>query len=147
MPLLLVPIPRADVAIGKWIATSLFAIAGLVVNLAGFAIALGLAPGASFAERFPLLAVWATFGLVPLAILAAALELLISSLCRTMKEAHTYLSLVVFAPMLVGMFLTFFPHRPGGWSLLVPLLGQQSLLERGLSGEHLSFFTCVLLRS
>jgi len=144
-PLLLVPVLRGDVAVGKWIATSVFALAGLLTNLIGGAVALGLAPAPMLVEHFPLLTVWAIFGLVPLALLASAIELLISSLCRTMKEAHTYLSMIVFLPMMVGMFLTFSPHRPGGWSLVIPLVGQQSLLERGLSGERLSFVTCLLL--
>jgi sodium transport system permease protein len=144
-PLLLVPIPRADLVVGKWIATSFFAFAGLAVNLIGCVVALALAPGPLPVERFPLLAVWATFGLVPLALMASAIELLISSLCRTMKEAHMYLSMVVFLPMMVGMFLTFSPNRPGGWSLVIPLVGQQSLLERGLSGERLAFSSCLFL--
>src|SRR5262245_1635121 len=102
LPLLLVPIARADVAVGKWIATSLFGAAGLAANLAGFAVALGVTPGISASDQFPLLTVWAIFGLAPLALLASAVELLISSLCRTMKEAHTYLSLIVFVPMMIG---------------------------------------------
>ena len=51
-----------------------------------------------------------TLALIPLVLFAAALELLISTWCRNIKEAHTYLSLVIFLPMGIGMFLIFFPH-------------------------------------
>jgi sodium transport system permease protein len=33
IPLLLNPVPRADIALGKWLAAGLFALAGLLINL------------------------------------------------------------------------------------------------------------------
>ena len=38
LPLLMNPLLRRDVVLGKWLAISTFAVAGLVVNLLGFAI-------------------------------------------------------------------------------------------------------------
>ncbi len=49
----------------------------------------------------------------PCRCLAASLQLLISTVCRGAKEAHTYLSMLVFLPMGIGMFLVFFPVAAG----------------------------------
>ena len=70
LPLLMNPLLRRDVIIGKWMAISVFAIAGLALNLAGFALVLKL----SLAQ-----ALIASLTLIPLAGFAAALELLIST--------------------------------------------------------------------
>ena len=37
------------------------------------------------------------------------MEVWISTLCRGIKEAHTYLSMLVFVPMGLGMFMVFSP--------------------------------------
>ena len=83
LPLLMNRLLRRDVIFGKWFAISFFAILGLVLNLVGFAAVTALSPA-----RLLLVALT----LAPLALFAAALELLISTWCRNIKEAHTYLS-------------------------------------------------------
>ena len=40
---------------------------------------------------------------------------------------------VVFVPMLIGMFLVFFPVSTNGW-LAVPVVGQQLIVQRALRG-------------
>lgn len=132
LPLLMNPLSRREVILGKWLAIGLFSTAGLILNLAGF-----LAVFASTALAFPgsaLLWLWiAGATLVPLAWFASALELSISTICRTTREAHTYLSLLVFLPMGVGMLLVFFPRAAQGFQLL-PVFGQQRELMLMMSG-------------
>jgi sodium transport system permease protein len=137
LPLLMNPLLRRDVIIGKWMAISVFAIAGLALNLAGFALVLKL----SLAQ-----ALIASLTLIPLAGFAAALELLISTWCGNIKEAHTYLSMVIFLPMGLGMFLVFFPQMAKAW-LFLPVAGQQLLMESILKGGQLPLvaFTSVTL--
>ena len=48
--------------------------------------------------------------------------------CRSTKEAHTALRFLVFVPMLVGMFLVFFPRGVGRAWFLLPVVGQQALI-------------------
>jgi sodium transport system permease protein len=74
----------------------------------------------------------------PLALLAASLQLLIATLCRSLKEAQTYLSMIVFAPMLIGMFLVFYRGVPE-WFNLLPIAGQQLQLELLMKGGSLPF--------
>ncbi len=138
LPLLMNPVARRDVVAGKWIATSLFAVGCLSINLLAFGIIL---PG----EAAVLLPI--ALSLFPLALFAAALELLVSTVCRTVKEAQTYLSLLVFVPMCLGMFLVFFPQAAGGWRLLLPIVGQQSLAELWIRGGHVSMSRSLILAS
>ena len=76
----------------------------------------------------PLILMWMTLGLVPLAALGAAVSILAAVRCRTTKEAHTTLRAVTFLPMLVGMFLVFFPSWAGRIWFLLPVVGQQALI-------------------
>jgi sodium transport system permease protein len=126
LPLLLNPIRRRDVLTGKWLAISLFAVCGLIINLLAFSTL--------FHRGWY---VWCSIALslVPLALFAAALELLISTVCSNLKEAHTYLSLLVFLPMGAGMFAVFYPPAAAGVLSWLPVIGHQSLIALGSRAE------------
>ena len=130
LPLLMNPVRRREIVFGKWLAVGLFSVAGLILNLAGFAIMFAHA-----GIHLPWLAVIA--GILPLALLAASLQLLISTVCRAAKEAQTYLSMLVFLPMGLGLFQVFFPAARG-WFALLPVMGQQLQLERWMKAGKLS---------
>jgi sodium transport system permease protein len=133
LPLLMTPVRRWDIVIGKWIAASVFGLAALGINLAGLVAVLALRAPATLAAHAGTLAFWAILGLAPLALLAAAVEILVAGVSRTMKEAGTSLTLVVFVPMFVGMFLVFFPVT-GGWWKMMPIVGQQMAIDAGVRG-------------
>ena len=144
LPLLLTPIARRDIVLGKWLATCAFALGALAINIAGVAVVMALrAPEALAANAVPL-AAWVALGLAPLACFAAALELLASATCRTTKEANTLLTFVVFVPMLVGMFLVFYPVSATGW-VAVPVVGQQLVVERALRGAPVPLLLNIVL--
>jgi sodium transport system permease protein len=133
LPLLLNPVPRLDFAIGKWLAVSLFSLAGLTICLLGFAVVLGGA--------WQLLSPAAMIATFPLAILAAALQVLVSTVSRTVKEAHTWLSMMVFLPMGVGFFMVFFPVAAAqAWCALLPVVGQQIQLQSIMDGRGVRIF-------
>lgn len=138
LPLLLTAVPREEIMLG------FFALAGLLINLVGFAVVLALAgmhlPAFSIA---PLLLM--TFGLFSLALLAAAVQLLISSASHAVKEAQTYLSLVVFAPMGVGMLMVFSPLAKHAWLSYFPIVGQQLQLEAWFNGQASGLWQPVVL--
>jgi sodium transport system permease protein len=144
LPLLLNPVNRLDLLVGKWLAVCLFATAGLAIDLAGFAIVLG-GSGLHLAGNWPRLFLVLALAMVPLPLLAASLQLLISTVCRAVKEAQTYLSLIVFLPMSLGMFLVFFPAAARGWCSLVPLAGQQLQLQLLMQGREISLLQPLAL--
>lgn len=145
LPLLMNPVTRLRVVIGKWLATSVFGIGGLTVTLVAFAAAeqFRSMPGPLFGASGTLC--WALLGLVPLTALATALQLLLSTVSRTAKEAQTYLSFLLFVPMGVAMFLVFFPVRAAGWIMLLPIAGQQSIAEMGSRTGHWPFAQAYML--
>jgi sodium transport system permease protein len=134
VPLLMHPITRLDLLLGKWLAVAAFSGAGLALNLAGFALLFHRLPP-------PVLALC----LIPLCLLAAALEIWISTLCRGLKEAHTYLSMLVFLPMMVGMFMVFSPVAGHGWCKYLPIAGHQLQLEAGMRGAPLDPLSMLFL--
>jgi sodium transport system permease protein len=136
LPLLVNPISRVQLAAGKLISLSMFSLLALLLNLFSFAIVIRYALPSYFAERSKLLLVgYLLLAMIPLSMLAAAGELAVSTICRSVKEAHTWLAFLVFIPMGLGMFLGFHPHAVGEWSYAVPVLGQQVLLSNLVAGK------------
>jgi sodium transport system permease protein len=134
VPLLMHPLTRFELLVGKWLAVAAFCSAGLVLNLLGFALLFHRLPPAALC-----------LCLTPLTLLAAALELWISTLCRNVKEAHTYLSMLVFLPMGLGMFMVFSPVASHGWWRLLPVAGQQWQLDAAMRGTPLDALAVVSL--
>ena len=138
VPLLLNPVPRRDIIIGKWIGVSAFALAGLVLTLGAFTVVFswsGIEPSRQLAG---VLLLWVSCGLVPLTLFGAALDLFVGATSSNVKDAHARLSMVTFAPMIVGMFLVFFPDWIGRWWFAIPVIGQQALIGAALRGEAVS---------
>jgi sodium transport system permease protein len=144
LPLLMTPVTRRDVVVGKWIAASAFGLAALAVNVAAMLAVLAWRAPAALAAQAATLASWVVLGLAPLALLAAALEILIAGVSRTTKEAGTSLTLIVFVPMFAGMFLTFFPVASGWWRA-VPIVGQQMIVDAGLHGTPVPIGEAIVL--
>jgi sodium transport system permease protein len=130
LPLVLSSPSRRAVIVGKWIAASAFAAAGLATNLLGFVVVFALA------SKPAALVPWllAAPALVSLALLAAALETLVATCCRSTKEANTYLSLLVFITMGVAMWLAFRPDAGEAWLRVTPLAGHQDVLTLAFGG-------------
>jgi sodium transport system permease protein len=144
LPLLLNPIRRWDVILGKWLAVSLFAVAGLMLNLLGFSVVF-VTSGMHLTAPWPRLLVAVVFGILTLPLLAASLQLLLSTACRSVKEAQTYLSMLVLLPMGVGMFLVFAPAARRAWLNFLPLVGQQLHLQSLMDGRAVLFRQSVVL--
>lgn len=138
--LLLNPVNRLALVIGKWgaVVTVLFAME--LIMLLGFAIATRFVPLQDLGVKLvlgPLELVQITLILIPLLLLAAAMEMLISTFARSFKEAQTYLTLAVMLPMVPSMILTFRPTDPAPWQWAVPSLGQDQLISGVLRGDGL----------
>jgi sodium transport system permease protein len=144
LPLLLNPVQRWDVILGKWLAVSLFAAAGLTLNLLGFSVVF-VTSGMHLNAPWPRLLLAMVLGILTLPLLAASIELLLSVACRSVKEAQTYLSMLVFLPMGVGMFLVFVPAARRAWLNFLPLFGQQLHLQSLMEGRAVPFLQSIVL--
>ncbi|MGO8789044.1 MAG: ABC transporter permease [Terriglobia bacterium] len=144
LPLLLNPVHRLNVVLGKWLAVSLFSIAGLTLNLLGFSVVF-VTSGMHISAAWPRLLLAMTLGIFPLPLLAASIQLLLPTACRSVKEAQTYLTVIVFLPMGAGMFLVFFPAARRAWFSILPLVGQQLHLLRLMDGRDVPLLQSIVL--
>jgi sodium transport system permease protein len=144
IPLLLNPVSRTDIALGKWLAVGLFALAGLLINLLGSVVVFA-ASGTRLDAPWPRLALATVLSVLPLPFLAASIQLSVSTVCRAVKEAHTYLSMLVFLPMGIGMLLVFFPPARQPSFGFLPLFGQQLLLQRLMDGRDVPLLPAMVL--
>jgi len=131
-PLLLNAVPPAEFVVGKWLAILTLSLAGVVVNLLCTAVVvhvtpLGALPAASL--------FWMGAAVAPLCILASGLQLLISTFARSHKEGNSYLSLLILAPMMIGILGEFFPARLRWLTAIIPVLGQQRILSGLAHGQ------------
>jgi len=145
VPLLLNPISSLHLIIGKWIAVAVFAVAGLVITLAGFTAVFEWSDIEAPAGTTGPMLMWIICGLVPVALLGAALHLLTGAASRTMKDAQARLSIISLVPMMTGMFLVFFPGTIGRWWFAIPVIGPQAQIGEALRGHGVSLVQAVTL--
>jgi sodium transport system permease protein len=132
------PVSPSSLVLGKWVATALVALATVTTTLAVSHLVLkhpriqmiDLPVGLSVADAAHM---WLL--LAPLALLAAAVQLLIALQARTYKEAQTQLSLMMFLPMIPGFMFAFGSLQPAAWMARVPMLGQHLLITGLVRGE------------
>ena len=137
-PLLLTGAPAIAIGVGKWAATAVLNVGGLVLTLACAAVILTRLPLEDLGVRLDsvgALSVGVLVVGVPLALLAAALQVAAATRARTFKEGQTYLSMLLFLPMFIGMLSAFSQARPAPWRLAVPVLAQHQLLAAVLRGD------------
>jgi sodium transport system permease protein len=130
-PLLINPIPRWTIVMGKWGAAMTFAALGLTVTLISTALALMPVPLETIGMRIsltPVVLLQLMLVCLPLAAFAAAVQLLVATFATSFKEAQTTLSLTLMAPMLPGLLQTLSPVRQAEWMFALPMLSQQLLL-------------------
>ncbi|MCK4451811.1 MAG: ABC transporter permease [Anaerolineae bacterium] len=139
-PLLINPVARSELVLGKLAAALVFTVIGVVETLVGFLIMLNVMPTESFGVQISLhpSALGVIFLIaVPMMLLAAALQMIIATFTRSFKEAQNYLTFLPLIPALPGMFLAFVPVKVKLWMMLIPTFGQQLLINQVMRGEPL----------
>jgi sodium transport system permease protein len=127
-------------AVGKWAAAWLSAVAVTAITLGGFVLAAVL-----YAERkLPALLHFGPSELarflavaVPLAAMTSAAQMFISTYGRTYREAQTYVSYLTTVVAFVPAIVMFSGAREAAWQSAVPVLGQLMSLQRVLRGDGL----------
>ena len=140
-PLLATPAAAHEIVVGKWLAVAAFAALVVVVTLAGFALTLSFAPLPPVGV--PFLFGGREFGrflaiLFPMIALMPAALLWLGSRGRTIKEAQTNLSLLLFVVSVIPVVQLFLQRREPDWLVAVPVSGQYLLLNRALRGEPIA---------
>jgi len=146
-PLMSTPVSAASIVLGKLGAVFLFALATMVLTLAGFTLAINLpfreVPGMKF-RLDPGGALAIFLAVVPLLLPVAALQMIVASRSRTVKEAFTAASVCSMIPMVPGLFLILSPFKTTRSAMLVPWFSQNLIINQVLKAEPLHGLDCAI---
>ncbi len=139
--LMMNPVRRYEVLTGKLGATMVFTLMALGVQAVAFWVMLHAVPQESLGLIAPpsmLRLALVVSVCLPLVVLAAATQLLISAVTRSVKEAQTYLGLLPLVPGLAGMVLALAPVHAQLVLAAIPTFGQTLLMGQLVRSEAVS---------
>lgn len=149
-PLFTLPVPRWALMLGKILAASQFALFSLLLNMLAFWISLRFIP----LEAMDLKLAWTPAGaamillaMLPMPLLASSLQTLIAAQAKSFREAQTYVSLLMFLPIVPSLILMIAPVDSADWMYWVPILGQNLIINEAVRGETITLphlFSAVL---
>ena len=158
--LLVSPVKRREVAIGKFLALALVCFTSSAMSLIGILLVGLIKPGSTkslfptgVAVSFPSV-VAMVLAIVPLVLFSSGLLLTVSAAAKNMREAQTYLTIVNFAVIMPAVFsqiLGFTGMQNALWVKCVPILGNAVCLREALlsktdwGGLGLCVASCSLL--
>lgn len=136
--LLINPVERTQIIIGKWLAASLFAAVGIVLTLFMCFFTLKKVPleeiGLSFSLGWGQI-VGMLAAVLPLAFMATGMQLLLGIFAKSFKDAQSYIGILILIPALPGSIGTLYPIQGKAWMNLVPALGQHILMMEVVGGK------------
>lgn len=137
--LLMNPVELSAVVGGKWMAAAAFSSLGSLACLLLSAFAMEAVPLQDLGIRFQFDAWQLGLGsliVLPAALLAPALQMLVCSFSKTLKEAQPYLGLLTMAAMAPGLIAAVYGVENADWMLAAPFFSQTKLLSSVLAGEQ-----------
>jgi sodium transport system permease protein len=146
-PLLANPVPRWQILAGKLSATTAFAITTVLLSIIAFAFVGQFMPTEKIGMTLqigPRFVAWTVFVMLPLAALLSTLQTLVAAFAKSYREAQTYVSLLMFVPVVPTLLLSVMPFKVQAWMYAVPLMGQQIAITRLLRGDSVLPSSMVL---
>lgn len=137
-PLLVIPAPRLSIIGGKWLAATAFSLASALLTAAMVGIGLEFSPLQRLGLRVELdggVMALAVAVILPLAFSVTALQMVVATMARSYKEAQSYVSFLMLLPMLPLILTMDSEIEDAMWRLMVPVLGQQQLIQDAMGGE------------
>jgi sodium transport system permease protein len=139
-PLLINPVRRDSILLGKMLATTGFSLTSLALSLVAFTIAGWFLPANKLGMSFnlsPGVIITILPVMVPLVLLLVNLQILVTSMAKSAREAQTYLGLLQLVPIIPSVILSVLPIKAQTWMYTVPLMSQQLSVTKLLRGESL----------
>lgn len=151
-PLLLNPVPRGIIVLGKWLTAMLCTLLVLLATIVALYFLLPTLPLEKLGFQYRLTMsqlLQAVAVSLPLIALATILQLLVSLFAKSFKEAQTYISLLVMLPVALSYYVLFSEVQQG-WQTWVPVMGPLVIMEsifadRGMQDYCLSACASSLL--
>jgi sodium transport system permease protein len=138
-PLLATPAARVAIMSGKIIAACVFALIGVTLTLAMFKLSFQFAPSlgvkidVSFGAIASILLV-----LLPMILIGTCLLTYISAGTKSVKEAQSYMSLLMLLPMIPTIVLLANPVKNQLWQFATPFLAQNQMILKMVRSEPVS---------
>ncbi len=140
-PLLINPVPRWQIMLGKLSATATYAFVSLALTLIAFRFAFPILPTGALGVDLNLGA-QAIGGILlavaPVVILAAAMLTTLAALAKSLREAQSYMGLVFLIPMIPSLIFMVNPMKPETWMMTIPMFSQNLLIGEFVRGEAVS---------
>ena len=138
-PLLATPAPRAAIMSGKILASIIFGMLGVLLILVAFNVSFALAPGPfKLVDLSPAIMLGLLGVLLPMVLVGSTLLTLIAASVKSVKEAQSYMTLLVLLPVAPTVILMVNPLKNQLWQFAVPFLAQNQLILRLVRGEIIS---------
>lgn len=138
-PLLATPAARAAIMSGKILAACLFGMLSLLLIVLAFKFSFQLAPGplqlidVSVPVMAQLLLV-----LLPMVLIGTTLLTLIAASVKSVKEAQSYMSVLMFLPIVPTIMLMVNPVKNQLWQFAVPFLAQNQMILKLVRSEAIA---------
>ena len=137
-PLLATPASRQAIMSGKILAACVFGLFSLMLMLLAFKIAFWLMPGGMKVDVSLLAMAKLLLILLPTLLFGSCLLTLIAASVKSVKEAQSYMTLLILLPMLPTFYLLISPVKNQLWMLAIPFLSQNQMIMMVLRGENIS---------
>jgi sodium transport system permease protein len=135
-PLLATPASREAIVSGKIAAACAFGFLSLLLILLGLKVGFHVAPPGRMQLDLSFLAIAKVLlVLSPIVLLGGTLLTLISATVKSVKEASSYMSLLMIVPLIPVMLLMVNPVKTQPWMFAVPFLAQNQLIGSVVRGE------------
>jgi sodium transport system permease protein len=138
-PLLATPAKRAVIMSGKILAACSFGLLSLVLTLAAFKLSFLFAPNLGIKLDVTLWAiVRILLVLAPIVLIGTCLLTVIAAGAKSVKEAQSYMSVLMLLPLVPTIILMVNPVKNQLWMLTVPFLAQNQMILKLVRSESIT---------
>jgi len=137
-PLLATPAAREAVMSGKIAAACAIGLTSLLLTMVSIKVGFAMAPGLGSKADVSLWAIARILAiLVPMLLVGTCLLTLIAASVKSVKEAQSYMSVLMMLPIIPTVLLMVSPVKNQLWMFAVPFLAQNQMIVRVLRGESI----------
>ena len=143
--LLATPAPRSSIVSGKIMAACLVGFTSLLLTLLALKIGAQFSPGIGRMMDMRWLAIGKMMAaLLPMLFTGTALLTFIAASSKSVKEAQSYMSMLMLLPIVPTVVLMVSPVRTQLWQYVVPFLAQNQMLLNVIRGETVETLAWVV---
>jgi sodium transport system permease protein len=144
-PLLATPSRRGTLMSGKILAACIMGVVSIVLTLAAFKLSFQFAPAMGIKLDVSLWTIARILlVLLPIIVVGTCLLTFIAAGAKSVKEAQSYMSVLMLLPMLPTIILMVNPVKNQLWMLTVPFLAQNQMILKLVRSESLSMTEWVV---